>query len=96
MSPSALFLVLIGTFCVNGAQGANILGIFSSPGISHLIVEMSMAKVLAENGHNVTVVTTLKPHVTHKNIKVIQLALTEEEERSWSIVPIARSIEDDV
>ncbi|XP_030377798.1 UDP-glucuronosyltransferase 2A3-like [Scaptodrosophila lebanonensis] len=40
-----------------------------------------MAKVLAENGHNVTIVTAIKPPVTHKNFNVIVIPLTEEEER---------------
>jgi len=80
MSSYALFLVLIGIFFINGTLGANILGIFSHRGASHLIIEMSMAKVLAENGHNVTVVTRLKPHVSHKNINVIWLTITEEDE----------------
>ncbi|XP_030240111.1 putative UDP-glucuronosyltransferase ugt-50 [Drosophila navojoa] len=40
---------------------------------------MSMAKVLAENGHNVTVVTSLKPHVTHRNLNHIYVPLTEKE-----------------
>ncbi|EDW03007.1 GH10731 [Drosophila grimshawi] len=40
---------------------------------------MSMAKVLAENGHNVTVVTMLKPPVTHKDFNIVQVPLSEEE-----------------
>jgi len=81
MSSYALFFFIFGCFLISRSQGANILAIFSCPSPSHLIIEMSMAKVLAENGHNVTVVTTLKPHVAHKNIKVILIALTEEEEQ---------------
>ncbi|EDW76287.2 uncharacterized protein Dwil_GK14743 [Drosophila willistoni] len=42
---------------------------------------MSMVKVLAENGHNVTVITTLKPVVNHPNITVIRIPLTPEEEK---------------
>ncbi|XP_062143050.1 UDP-glucosyltransferase 2-like [Drosophila sulfurigaster albostrigata] len=84
MSSYAVFLTLLGAILLSGAQGANILGIFSCPSPSHLIIEMSMAKVLAENGHNVTVVTTLKPVVTHKNIKVIEVPLTDEEQNAWN------------
>ncbi|XP_030377797.1 UDP-glucuronosyltransferase 1-1-like [Scaptodrosophila lebanonensis] len=72
----ALTVVLIGN-----VQSANILGLFTSVSPSHLIVELSMAKVLAENGHNVTIVTVMKPLVTHKNFNVIMIPLTEEEER---------------
>uniref|UniRef100_A0A6P4EW00 UDP-glucuronosyltransferase 1-6 n=1 Tax=Drosophila rhopaloa TaxID=1041015 RepID=A0A6P4EW00_DRORH len=48
---------------------------------------MSAAKVLAEQGHNVTVVTVLEPTITHRNINLIQIPLTKEEikERSESI-----------
>ncbi|KAL7739945.1 hypothetical protein ACLKA6_013133 [Drosophila palustris] len=81
MSPNIKFVAFLGIVFVSCAQGANILAVFSVPSPSHLIVEISMAKVLAENGHNVTVVTTLKPHVTHKNINLIHVALTEDEKR---------------
>ncbi|EDW42401.1 GM25982 [Drosophila sechellia] len=40
---------------------------------------MSAVKVLAENGHNVTVVSVLKPVVNHKNITVIQVPLSRKE-----------------
>jgi len=43
-----------------------------------------MAKVLAENGHNVTVVTSLNPPVTHKDIKVVQVPLTAAEHQRLS------------
>ncbi|KAH8378397.1 hypothetical protein KR093_011157, partial [Drosophila rubida] len=86
MSFNSVFLALLGALVISGVQGANILGIFTAPGPSHLIIEMSMAKVLAENGHNVTVVTTLKPVVTHKNITVIQVPLTAEQEKSFKNV----------
>uniref|UniRef100_A0A1B0FPA7 Glucuronosyltransferase n=1 Tax=Glossina morsitans morsitans TaxID=37546 RepID=A0A1B0FPA7_GLOMM len=45
---------------------------------SHLIVHMSVAKVLAEEGHNVTVVVTQEPKVNHKNIHKILIPPTEE------------------
>jgi len=40
---------------------------------------MSAAKVLAEQGHNVTVVTVLEPTITHKNIHIVQVPMTKEE-----------------
>ncbi|XP_022228116.2 UDP-glucosyltransferase 2 [Drosophila obscura] len=63
------------------ARGANILGLFSSHSPSHLIIHMSVAKALAEAGHNVTVVSMLKPTVMHKNIHLIVVPVKEEQER---------------
>ncbi|XP_023174938.2 UDP-glucuronosyltransferase 2B15-like [Drosophila hydei] len=83
MSLKTLFLSLLAVLFIHGSSGANILAVFSCPSASHLIVEMSMAKVLAENGHNVTVITSLKPHVTHKNLNLIYVPLTEEERKAY-------------
>lgn len=63
------------------AKGANILGLFSSHSQSHLILHMSMIKTLAERGHNVTVVTMMKPTITHKDIHLIVVPLTAEQEQ---------------
>ncbi|EDW76529.2 uncharacterized protein Dwil_GK14614 [Drosophila willistoni] len=71
----ALILTLIG-----GSQSANILGIFTSTSPSHLIVHMSVAKVLAENGHNLTIITVLKPPVKHKDFNIIQVPLEKDQE----------------
>lgn len=62
------------------ARGANILGLFSSHSQSHLILHMSMIKALAESGHNVTVVTMMKPTVVHKDIHLIVVPVTDEQE----------------
>ncbi|KAH8349075.1 hypothetical protein KR084_004052 [Drosophila pseudotakahashii] len=78
-----LLAIAIAAF-MGGSQGANILGLFPSLSPSHVIIQMSAAKVLAEKGHNVTVVTVLKPVVTHKNINVIQVPLTKEESQQMS------------
>ncbi|XP_030377799.1 UDP-glucuronosyltransferase 1-1-like [Scaptodrosophila lebanonensis] len=45
---------------------------------------MSVAKVLAENGHNVTVVTALKPPITHKDINIVRVPLSEEDQKKMS------------
>ncbi|XP_016948665.1 UDP-glycosyltransferase UGT5-like [Drosophila biarmipes] len=82
--PSRFLLLAVAVAFISGSQSANILGIFASLSPSHLIIQMSAAKVLAEKGHNVTVVTTLKPVVTHKNITVIQVPLSQEEKRQMS------------
>lgn len=58
------------------------MGLFSSHSQSHLILHMSMMKVLAEEGHNVTVVSVLKPAVSHKDIHLIVLPVSVEHERS--------------
>ncbi|XP_030555064.1 UDP-glucuronosyltransferase 1-1-like [Drosophila novamexicana] len=79
-----LLLAIVGVVFISGSQSANILGVFTSLSPSHLIVQMSMVKVLAENGHNVTVVTILKPPVTHKGINVLQLPLSDEDQRMMS------------
>lgn len=79
-----LLVAIVGATLWGESQGANILGVFSSLSPSHLIVQMSMVKVLAEEGHNVTVVTALKPPVNHKDINVVQVPLSEEDQRLMS------------
>ncbi|KAH8317785.1 hypothetical protein KR074_010261 [Drosophila pseudoananassae] len=64
-----------------GSEGANILGVFTSHSPSHLIVHMSVMKALAEKGHNITVVSSLPPKVTHKSIKHIVVPLDPESEK---------------
>ncbi|XP_016991507.1 UDP-glucosyltransferase 2-like [Drosophila rhopaloa] len=79
-----LFLAIAIATLVGGSHGANILGLFPSLSPSHLIIQMSAAKVLAEKGHNVTVVTVIEPVVTHKNIHLILVPLTKEEAQLMS------------
>ncbi|KAM8717118.1 hypothetical protein ACLKA7_003913 [Drosophila subpalustris] len=67
---------------VPAAWGANILGLFSSHSQSHLILHMSMIKALAEEGHNVTVVSVMKPTVMHKDIHLIVLPVSDEYEHA--------------
>ncbi|XP_030383802.1 UDP-glucuronosyltransferase [Scaptodrosophila lebanonensis] len=64
-----LYLVLIQAFAKPCIDAANILGLYSSPTFSHLIVHMSVVKALADAGHNLTVVTALSPEIEpHENI----------------------------
>ncbi|EDX03930.1 GD23396 [Drosophila simulans] len=63
---------------IAGAHGANILGLFTSLSPSHLVIQMSMARILAERGHNVTVVTVLKPPSLHKDINHILVPMEED------------------
>ncbi|XP_033249912.1 UDP-glucuronosyltransferase 2B1-like [Drosophila miranda] len=74
-----LWLAVAAVVLIDGGQGANILGLFTSLSPSHLIIQMSVAKALAERGHNVTVVSVLKPDITHKDINVIQVPLSKED-----------------
>ncbi|KAH8334172.1 hypothetical protein KR059_007143 [Drosophila kikkawai] len=78
---SLLFLAVVA-----GAQGSNILGLFASLSPSHLVIQMSMARILAERGHNVTVVTVLKPPLMHKNITHILVPLDEDVLQSFNTV----------
>nr|XP_016945708.1 UDP-glucosyltransferase 2 [Drosophila suzukii] len=74
----SVLLLLLGV--VASTQGANILGLFSSHSQSHLIIHMSVAKALVEAGHNVTVVSMLKPKVTHKDIHLIVIPMKDDQE----------------
>ncbi|ALC38376.1 CG5999 [Drosophila busckii] len=73
-----LLFVLFAALLISGSQSANILGVFTSLSPSHLILQMSMAKVLAEGGHNVTVVTAMKPPIMHKDIHLVQVPTSEQ------------------
>ncbi|XP_017086569.2 UDP-glucosyltransferase 2-like [Drosophila eugracilis] len=74
----SVLLLLLGVLA--STQGANILGLFSSHSPSHLIIHMSVAKALVEAGHNVTVVSMLKPKIMHKDITLIVIPMNEEQE----------------
>ncbi|EDW64153.1 UDP-glucosyltransferase 2 [Drosophila virilis] len=76
-----LACLLLGFFVQPDVEGANILGVFTSHNPSHLIVHMSIMKALAEEGHNVTVVSTSQPKVTHKSIKHIVIPRSAAEEK---------------
>ncbi|XP_070132936.1 UDP-glycosyltransferase UGT5-like [Drosophila bipectinata] len=69
-------LVFLGS-----AESANILGIFTVPQPSHVIVHMSLAKVLAERGHNLTIITSIEPPIKHKNFNIIRVPHSKDEER---------------
>ncbi|XP_034100343.1 UDP-glucosyltransferase 2 [Drosophila albomicans] len=73
-----LFVLLLAV--APAAYGANILGLFSSHSQSHLILHMSMMKALAEQGHNITVVSMMKPKVMHKSIHLIVVPPSDEKE----------------
>ncbi|XP_060666716.1 UDP-glucosyltransferase 2-like [Drosophila nasuta] len=85
-SKRTVLLALLSVLLISGSQGGNILGVFTSLSPSHLIVQLAMANVLAENGHNVTVITALKPPVTYKNITVVQVPMSEEDHKQTSAI----------
>uniref|UniRef100_A0A1I8PI82 UDP-glycosyltransferases domain-containing protein n=1 Tax=Stomoxys calcitrans TaxID=35570 RepID=A0A1I8PI82_STOCA len=76
-----ILLILGISWQIAITDGANILGIFTSHSPSHLIVHLSVANVLAERGHNITVVASSQPKIAiHKNITMIVVPLTKEQE----------------
>ncbi|KAM7352845.1 UDP-glycosyltransferase UGT5-like [Cochliomyia hominivorax] len=75
-----VFLMIYLTWQVAEVQTANILGIFTSHSPSHLIIHMSVVKVLAEKGHNVTIVASHVPKVKHDKINMIIIPPSAEDE----------------
>ncbi|KAH8409399.1 hypothetical protein KR222_002586 [Zaprionus bogoriensis] len=88
-----LLIALLALQQTPSTEGANILGVFTSHSPSHLIIHMSVMKALAEDGHNVTVVSSMPPKVTHKSIKHIVIPLSEADEKKLSdgMVGIAKA-----
>ncbi|KAH8263754.1 hypothetical protein KR044_013418 [Drosophila immigrans] len=85
ISCSAVGLLLVALAAMLHAptvESANILGVFTSHSPSHLIIHMSVMKALAEEGHNVTVVSSMPAKVTHKSIKHILIPLSKEDEQT--------------
>ncbi|XP_017096919.2 UDP-glycosyltransferase UGT5-like [Drosophila bipectinata] len=80
------FVAIVALCLVATTHGANIVGLFASLSPSHLVIQMSMARILAESGHNVTVVTALKPPFLPKNITHIQVPLSEDEKQAFNSV----------
>ncbi|KAH8319137.1 hypothetical protein KR067_010611, partial [Drosophila pandora] len=75
------FLALVAS-----ANGANILGLFAGLSPSHLIIQLSMAQILAEQGHNMTVVTVVEPPFTHKDITYVRIPLGKEDFQGFSAI----------
>lgn len=94
MAENTTWLPLLILAVIAGAQGSNILGLFTSLSPSHLVIQMSMARILAERGHNVTVVTALKPPSMHKNITHILVPLSEADRESFNSVVASMSKRD--
>ncbi|XP_016932664.3 UDP-glycosyltransferase UGT5 [Drosophila suzukii] len=86
MAGHSFFLGIQIVALLAGAHGANIVGLFASLSPSHLVIQMSMARILAEKGHNVTVVTVLKPPFLHKDITHILVPLEKDDLQAFSSV----------
>ncbi|XP_060654614.1 UDP-glycosyltransferase UGT5-like [Drosophila nasuta] len=79
MVNKSLTLLFVLAFVATPVWSANILALFSTFSPSHLIVHMSMMKTLADQGHNLTIVTTLKPKIApHENMTFIHAPASEE------------------
>lgn len=68
-----LFLLLICKI-----QASNILAIWPVVSRTHFTLGMTLFEKLAENGHNVTLVSPFDQRETHENIKLVKLAGTTE------------------
>ncbi|XP_055916179.1 uncharacterized protein LOC129949013 [Eupeodes corollae] len=71
---SILFVLSI----TSSGNASNILCLFTSPGRSHIIIYMAIARTLVERGHNVTIVTTMP--LKDKNPKYHHIFLPPAEE----------------
>lgn len=80
-----LILLLLLGLTATPVWSANILALFSTFSPSHLIVHMAMMKTLADEGHNVTVVTALQPKVKpHENITIVLAPTTEQRKKQMA------------
>lgn len=62
-------VLILAIFCQSFANGANILGVFPIPGKSHYMAGATFMKILAEAGHNVTVISPFGEKNPPKNYR---------------------------
>ncbi|XP_032585090.1 UDP-glucosyltransferase 2 [Drosophila mojavensis] len=75
----AAYAIILLVLSCRPTDGANILGLFSTFSPSHLVVHMAMMRTLADRGHNVTIVSAMKPKLApHENITLIMAPFSEE------------------
>lgn len=67
----AVFLVFLFEFLVNGSGAYRILGVFPTPIYSHYAMGNRLMKALAENGHDVLMVSAFKEKNPSRNYKEI-------------------------
>lgn len=76
------FLTVFSAFlCLSIANGANILGLFTSVSPSHNIVHLSVVKPLIEQGHNVTIISRLPMNDASLKFNQILVPLTSKEKQ---------------
>lgn len=76
--------VLSAVLCLSIANGANILGIFTSLSPSHNIVHLSVVKAFIEKGHNVTVISRLPMNDDNLDFHHILIPLTSEQKAQYN------------
>lgn len=87
-------------------NGARILGFFLAPSKSHLILHSSVAEVLAEAGHDVTVVATqpnIKPKAKYRYLQIpiemfstdiLRQMINEPKSKHWAMFSVMDFIND--
>lgn len=76
-------LLYIFGLLITSSESAKILGLFTSPSPSHVIIHMSVAKALVNQGHDLTIVTTLPLKDKNPKYKHILLAPADEEIKTF-------------
>lgn len=76
-------LLCLAALLFTSSESAKILGLFTSPSPSHVIIHMSVAKALIEQGHELTVVTTIPLKDKNPKYKHIILAPDEEVQKTF-------------
>ncbi|KAL3270163.1 hypothetical protein HHI36_009220 [Cryptolaemus montrouzieri] len=67
-------LILLSVFNFRDADGAKVLGIFPVPGRSHYLSGSTLMKILAEKGHDVTIVSPFSEKTPPKNYHEVLLS----------------------
>ncbi|XP_055374511.1 uncharacterized protein LOC129607507 [Condylostylus longicornis] len=78
MNLKIILLIFMGCLMqIPWSDSAKILGLFTSQSKSHAIIHMSVARALIENGHNLTIVTTIDLNESNKNFRHIKVPGTD-------------------
>lgn len=79
-------VLLILCFLYGNASGYRFLGIFPVPSKSHYYIGQNLLKALAEEGHDVTVISPFKDEKPIKNYKVVFSEVSWTESRKSNIM----------
>ncbi|XP_054086910.1 uncharacterized protein LOC105208779 [Zeugodacus cucurbitae] len=74
----ALYILAFLAFYSKDTDAARILGFFSTPSKSHLLIHAAIADTLARAGHDVTVIAVSKNVYPHAHYKFIEIELGED------------------